>query len=466
MHGFALNDIFKIGIGPSSSHTMGPMHAAQHFMSNLEKMLGNGALKVSVTLHGSLAATGDGHGTPGAVTAGLVGHHYETVTLPDIESIWDTAIATGVMRSLSGHDIQFNPSHDVLRDMEPLASHPNGMTFRAWAGDALLDEKQYFSVGGGMVEDQMGHTLATSPLPVGDAPFPYKSMEELVRWCDQEKLSIAQLQARNEHFCSKREEHDPIAAKLWSVMSDCIDRGLSTEGQLPGGLNVKRRASTLWNRLLNNSHGDKAPANAAQRAMVYAMAVNEENAAGGRLVTAPTNGAAGIVPAVLRAHLDEHKLNEAGVNRHVSTFLRTATAIGGLFKMNASISGAEVGCQGEVGAAASMAAAGLTAAMGGSPRQIENAAEIAVEHCLGLTCDPIGGLVQVPCIERNGMGAVKAIAASDLALAGDGQFMISLDQVIDTVRETGKDMDSRYKETARGGLAIHGLKIPVTAVEC
>jgi len=200
--------------------------------------------------------------------------------------------------------------------------------------------------------------------------------------------------------------------------------------------------------------------------MVYAMAVNEENAAGGRLVTAPTNGAAGIVRAVLKAHLDEHQLNEAGVNRHVSVFLRTATAIGGLFKMNASISGAEVGCQGEVGAAASMAAAGLTAALGGTPRQIENAAEIAVEHCLGLTCDPIGGLVQVPCIERNGMGAVKAIAASDLALAGDGQFMISLDQVIETVRETGRDMDSRYKETARGGLAIHGLKIPVTAVEC
>ncbi len=466
MHGFALNDIFKIGIGPSSSHTMGPMHAAQHFMCNLEQNLGNGPLKVSVMLHGSLAATGDGHGTPGAVTAGLVGHHYDTVTLPDIESVWDTATATGVMRSLSGHDIHFDPSSDLLRDMEPLASHPNGMTFRAWIGDSLISEKQYFSVGGGMVEDHTGQALATSQSPAGDAPFPYRSMEELVRWCDQERLTIAQLQARNEHFCLKREEYDPVAAKLWNVMSDCIDRGLSAEGYLPGGLNVKRRASTLWNRLLNNSHGDKAPANAAQRAMVYAMAVNEENAAGGRLVTAPTNGAAGIVPAVLRAHLDEHKLNDAGVNRHVSTFLRTATAIGGLFKMNASISGAEVGCQGEVGAAASMAAAGLTAAMGGSSRQIENAAEIAVEHCLGLTCDPIGGLVQVPCIERNGMGAVKAIAASDLALAGDGQFMISLDQVIDTVRETGRDMDSRYKETARGGLAIHGLKIPVTAVEC
>ena len=466
MHGFALNDIFKIGIGPSSSHTMGPMHAAQHFMSNLEQNLGNGPLKVSVMLHGSLAATGDGHGTPGAVTAGLVGHHYDTVTLPDIESVWDTATATGVMRSLSGHDIHFDPSSDLLRDIEPLPSHPNGMTFRAWIGDSLISEKQYFSVGGGMVEDHTGQALATSQSPAGDAPFPYRSMEELVRWCDQESLTIAQLQARNEHFCLKREEYDPVAAKLWNVMSDCIDRGLSAEGYLPGGLNVKRRASTLWNRLLNNSHGDKAPANAAQRAMVYAMAVNEENAAGGRLVTAPTNGAAGIVPAVLRAHLDEHKLNDAGVNRHVSTFLRTATAIGGLFKMNASISGAEVGCQGEVGAAASMAAAGLTAAMGGSSRQIENAAEIAVEHCLGLTCDPIGGLVQVPCIERNGMGAVKAIAASDLALAGDGQFMISLDQVIDTVRETGRDMDSRYKETARGGLAIHGLKIPVTAVEC
>ncbi len=466
MHGFALNDIFKIGIGPSSSHTMGPMHAAQHFMCSVAHHLDAGRLRISVTLHGSLAATGDGHGTPGAVTAGLVGHHYETVTLPDIESIWHTATSSSVLRTLSGHTIEFNPTHDLLRDVEPLAAHPNGMTFRACLNDSQISERRYFSVGGGMVEDDLGQTLATSQLPDGDTPFPYRSMEELVRRCDREKLTIAQVQARNEHFCIKREEYDPSSAKLWDVMSDCIDRGLAAEGHLPGGLNVKRRASTLWNRLLNNSHGDKAPANAAQRAMVYAMAVNEENAAGGRLVTAPTNGAAGIVPAVLRAHLDEHKLNDAGVNRHVSTFLRTATAIGGLFKMNASISGAEVGCQGEVGAAASMAAAGLTAAMGGSPRQIENAAEIAVEHCLGLTCDPIGGLVQVPCIERNGMGAVKAIAASDLALAGDGQFMISLDQVIDTVRETGRDMDSRYKETARGGLAIHGLKIPVTAVEC
>ena len=237
MHGFALNDIFKIGIGPSSSHTMGPMHAAQHFMSNLGHDLGSRPLKVSVTLHGSLAATGDGHGTPGAVAAGLAGHSYETVTLPDIESIWDAATATGVMRSLSGNDIQFNPSSDLLRDMEPLASHPNGMTFRAWIGDSLIDEKQYFSVGGGMVEDHRGQTLATSLPSVGDAPYPYRSMEELVKWCDQEKLSIAQLQARNEQFCLKREEYDPIAAKLWTVMSDCIDRGLSTEGQLPGGWN-------------------------------------------------------------------------------------------------------------------------------------------------------------------------------------------------------------------------------------
>ena len=465
MIGLALNDIFKIGIGPSSSHTMGPMHAAHHFVGSLSPELLTIPLSIEVTLHGSLAATGDGHGTPGAITAGLAGYHYETVTLSDIEAMWQKATTHGHLRLDDRTQLDFNPEQHLYRDTVPLSNHPNGMTFRASAGGALVAETRYFSVGGGMVEDQHGHTLATSATQTRGGPFPYASMNELVDWCTRENLSIAQVQAANEHL-SLQLEHDAMSATLWSVMSDCIDRGLAAQGELPGGLHVKRRAGALWNRLLNNTQGDKAPANAAQRAMVYAMAVNEENAAGGRLVTAPTNGAAGIVPAVLKAHLDEHQLNEAGVNRHVSVFLRTATAIGGLFKMNASISGAEVGCQGEVGAAASMAAAGLTAALGGTPRQIENAAEIAVEHCLGLTCDPIGGLVQVPCIERNGMGAVKAIAASDLALAGDGQFMISLDQVIETVRETGRDMDSRYKETARGGLAIHGLKIPVTAVEC
>ena len=466
MQGFALNDIFKIGIGPSSSHTMGPMHAARHFLAQLGSLSDPGPFKVQVTLHGSLAATGDGHGTPGAVTAGLMGHHYETVTRPDIEAAWAKSVTDGRLVSLAGCSVEFNGERDLVRDTTPLAGHPNGMTFVAWKSDEQVAYAQYFSVGGGMVEDQNRVPLATTLTTHGPAPFPYRSMEELLALCEREKLSIAELQAKNEHLCLRHGKFDPMASKLWNVMSDCINRGLNTEGELPGGLKVQRRAALLWQRLLNNANSDKAPANASQRAMVYAMAVNEENAAGGRLVTAPTNGAAGIVPAVLLAHLDEHKLNDAGINRHVSTFLRTATAIGGLFKMNASISGAEVGCQGEVGAAASMAAAGLTAAMGGSPRQIENAAEIAVEHCLGLTCDPIGGLVQVPCIERNGMGAVKAIAASDLALAGDGQFMISLDQVIETVRETGKDMDSRYKETARGGLAIHGLKIPVTTVEC
>lgn len=466
MQGFALSDIFKIGIGPSSSHTMGPMHAAQHFQSGLDVCHATEPYRIEVTLHGSLAATGEGHGTPGAITAGLMGHHYDTVTLVDIELAWEIAMNTGRLQSLAGHSIQFKPTDALHRDTQPLPNHPNGMTFKAWRSNEFIAEAQYFSVGGGMVEDQEGRALATGDLVDDETPFPYASMDQLVAWCDSEDLSIAQLQAKNEHLCLRSESRDAHAITLWQVMSECIDRGLSTEGELPGGLRVKRRAAALWCRLLSNSQGGKAPANQVQRAMVYAMAVNEENAAGGRLVTAPTNGAAGIVPAVLRAHLDEHRLNSAGINRHVSTFLRTATAIGSLFKMNASISGAEVGCQGEVGAAASMAAAGLTAVMGGSPRQIENAAEIAVEHCLGLTCDPIGGLVQVPCIERNGMGAVKAIAASDLALAGDGQFMISLDQVIDTVRETGKDMDSRYKETARGGLAIHGLKIPVTAVEC
>ena len=465
MIGLALNDIFKIGIGPSSSHTMGPMHAAHHFIGSISPELLTKPLAIAVTLHGSLAATGDGHGTPGAITAGLAGFHHETVTLSDIHAMWQSATTLGQLSLESGAQLRFNPEQHLYRDTVPLSNHPNGMTFSASLQGNVVAETRYFSVGGGMVEDQHGHTLATSATQTRAGPFPYASMTELVDWCTRENLSIAQVQAANEHL-SLQLEHDAMSATLWSVMSDCIDRGLAAQGELPGGLHVKRRAGALWNRLLNNAQGDKAPANAAQRAMVYAMAVNEENAAGGRLVTAPTNGAAGIVPAVLKAHLDEHQLNEAGVNRHVSVFLRTATAIGGLFKMNASISGAEVGCQGEVGAAASMAAAGLTAALGGNPRQIENAAEIAVEHCLGLTCDPIGGLVQVPCIERNGMGAVKAIAASDLALAGDGQFMISLDQVIETVRETGRDMDSRYKETARGGLAIHGLKIPVTAVEC
>jgi len=254
-----------------------------------------------------------------------------------------------------------------------------------------------------------------------------------------------------------------MSDKLWSVMSDCIDRGLSAEGELPGGLKVKRRAATLWQRLLNNSHGDKAPANAAQRAMVYAMAVNEENAVGGRIVTAPTNGAAGIIPAVLKYYLHHCK---GASDDDVCRFLLTAGAIGILYKINASISGAEVGCQGEVGSACSMAAGALADALGGTPAQVENAAEIAMEHNLGLTCDPIGGLVQVPCIERNAMGAVKAISAARMALRGSGEHFVSLDQVIKTMRDTGRDMQDKYKETARGGLAINVLEVPVSLIEC
>jgi L-serine dehydratase len=466
MNGLCLDDIFKIGIGPSSSHTMGPMHAAKAFSDELIALAPPEPITIQVHLHGSLAATGDGHGTPGAIAAGLTGIHYTEATLPEIEATWAYACDTGCLVLANGVRVAFWPEQDLLKDPKPLSQHPNGMIFRAWSDQTLVLEREFFSVGGGMIENGRGETLAHTERPQLEAPFPYQNMAELHEWCEREKLSIAEVQAFNDHVNLRQIERDDLAVSLWQVMADCIDRGLSSEGELPGGLQVKRRAATLWQRLLNNSHGDRAPATAAQRAMVYAMAVNEENAAGGRLVTAPTNGAAGIVPAVLKAHLDEYSLNEKGIDRHVSVFLRTAAAVGGLFKLNASISGAEVGCQGEVGAAASMAAAGLTAALGGTPKQVENAAEIAVEHCLGLTCDPIGGLVQVPCIERNGMGAVKAIAATDLALAGDGTFKVTLDQVIDTVRETGRDMDSRYKETARGGLAIHGLKIPVTNVEC
>ncbi|GLY06976.1 L-serine ammonia-lyase [Actinoplanes sp. NBRC 101535] len=438
-------DLFSVGIGPSSSHTVGPMRAARMFSRHLTGM--PGLRTVRAELFGSLGATGHGHGTPKAVLLGLEGSDPETVDVGTADERAARIHEAGTLL-LPGGD---RTSVDlVLHRRRSLPGHPNGMIFTALGddGDELL-RKTYFSVGGGFVVDETSSGVRADDTSL---PYPFFSGAELLALTQVTGLSISRLMLANETAWRCPDQIRDGLLKIWSVMRDCVDAGLDAEGVLPGGLKVRRRAASTARQL--RAAGDPGPL-AMEWLTAYAMAVNEENAAGGRVVTAPTNGAAGIIPAVLRYYTDfVPGASDEGVVR----FLLTAGAIGMLFKENASISGAEVGCQGEVGSACAMAAAGLAEVLGGTPEQVENAAEIGMEHNLGLTCDPVGGLVQIPCIERNGMAAVKAVTAARMALRGDGRHHVSLDKVIKTMKETGADMKVKYKETARGGLAVNVIE--------
>ncbi|UCM90624.1 L-serine ammonia-lyase [Streptomyces marincola] len=445
-------DLFSIGIGPSSSHTVGPMRAAGMFARRLrnEGLLGRTAA-VRAELFGSLGATGHGHGTPKAVVLGLLGHAPDTVDPGSADEEAERVRGEGSLPLLGTHPVPFAPDTDlVLHRRRALPGHANGMTLRAAdEGGRTLLHKTYYSVGGGFVVDEDAVGSDRIRLDDTELPHPFRTGDELLRLTRETGLSVSGLMLENERAWRPEPEIRAGLLRVWRVMADCVDRGLRTEGILPGGLKVRRRAAASARRLRGEGQGAGL---AMEWVTLYAMAVNEENAAGGRVVTAPTNGAAGIIPAVLRYYLDfVPGADEDGVVR----FLLAASAIGMLFKENASISGAEVGCQGEVGSACSMAAGGLAEVLGGSPEQVENAAEIGIEHNLGLTCDPVGGLVQIPCIERNGMAAVKAITAARMALRGDGRHHVSLDKAIKTMKDTGADMSVKYKETARGGLAVN-----------
>ncbi|MFE2357404.1 L-serine ammonia-lyase [Streptomyces parvulus] len=445
-------DLFSIGIGPSSSHTVGPMRAARMFARRLrnEELLDSVA-SVRAELYGSLGATGHGHGTPKAVLLGLEGDSPRTVDVETADDRVETIRSSGRIRLLGEREIAFSYDDDmVLHRRETLPYHANGMTL--WAYDAEGAEvltKTYYSVGGGFVVDE--DAVGADRIVLDDTvlKYPFRTGDELLRLARETGLSISALMLENERAWRDEDEIRAGLLEIWQVMRACVDRGMTREGILPGGLKVRRRAANTARKL--RSEGDPQ-ALAMEWITLYAMAVNEENAAGGRVVTAPTNGAAGIIPAVLHYYMNfVPGADEDGVVR----FLLAAGAIGMLFKENASISGAEVGCQGEVGSACSMAAGALAEVLGGSPEQVENAAEIGMEHNLGLTCDPVGGLVQIPCIERNGMAAVKAVTAARMAMRGDGSHKVSLDKVIKTMKDTGADMSVKYKETARGGLAVN-----------
>jgi L-serine dehydratase len=452
-------ELFKIGIGPSSSHTVGPMRAALLFANSL-KQSGRLADTVAVKaeLYGSLGATGKGHSSDKAVLLGLQG---EAPDLVDVDTVADKLAAirgSGRIRLLGEKEIPFvETEHLLFYRRQSLPYHPNGMRFTAYGiDDAVIQSRVYYSVGGGFVVDE---DAAGTGRIVSDAtalPYPFKTGADLLALCRENQLSVSQLMMENEKAWRSEQETRSGLLRIWQVMQDCVRHGCETEGVLPGGLKLLRRAAALYRELSRQPEANlRDPLTTLDWVNLYALAVNEENAAGGRVVTAPTNGAAGIVPAVLHYyHRFISGANEDGVVR----FLLCAAAIGILYKENASISGAEVGCQGEVGVACSMAAGALTEVMGGTPEQVENAAEIGMEHNLGLTCDPIGGLVQVPCIERNAMGSVKAINAARMALRGNGMHFVSLDKVIKTMRETGADMKTKYKETARGGLAVNVIE--------
>ena len=453
-------DLFKIGIGPSSSHTVGPMRAATTFVHRLQR---DGALprtaRIRCELFGSLGATGKGHGSDKAVLLGLAGHAPDTVDVDAIPELLAEIRQHHRLKLDASHAIDFDDARDLVfnrRDSLPL--HANGMRFEAFdAQGAVVESRAYYSVGGGFVvseelaADGERHQRIAPDTTV--LPLPFHSGDDLLRQTQAQGISIAQLMRRNERHWRSDEDIDRGLQGIWQAMRDCVARGCRTEGILPGGFKVRRRAAAL-HATLQASAGESTtdPLQILDWVNLFALAVNEENAAGGRVVTAPTNGAAGIVPAVLHYYWRfVPGADEAGV----MDFLLTAGAIGILYKENASLSGAEVGCQGEVGVACSMAAGALCAVLGGTPGQVENAAEIGMEHHLGLTCDPVGGLVQIPCIERNAIAAVKALNAARMALRGDGSHFVSLDQVIKTMRETGADMMSKYKETARGGLAVN-----------
>tara|TARA_B110000003_G_scaffold83366_1_gene85218 strand:- start:4543 stop:5916 length:1374 start_codon:yes stop_codon:yes gene_type:complete len=447
-------DIFKVGIGPSSSHTMGPMVAAARFLDILR---GSpfAATGLQASLHGSLAFTGIGHATDRATILGLAGFEPDSYDHDKAEAALAAIRSTHSVAPPGLPQLAFDPKNDLQFDFGPnLPGHPNGMIIKATdaQGDVILQET-YYSVGGGFVMTETELTEDGSENTGAEVPYPFTTAADMLRMAETSGKTIAELKRANEMSCAGRDALRSGVARLWQVMSDCIDRGLTRDGILPGGLQVKRRAKGIHDALMAERGMNLAPPHTINDWMsVYAMAVNEENAAGGQVVTAPTNGAAGVVPAVIRYYLD----HVPGAQRsRVEDFLLTAAAIGGLVKFNASISGAEAGCQAEVGSASAMAAAGLCAVLGGSPEQVENAAEIALEHHLGMTCDPVKGLVQVPCIERNGLGAIKAVSAASLALRGDGTHLVPLDACIETMRQTGLDMSERYKETSLGGLAVN-----------
>ena len=450
-------DLFSVGIGPSSSHTVGPMRAAKLFADGLK---GGGLLssttRVQAELFGSLGATGRGHGSDKAVVLGLQGLDPETV---DTSTADDQVAAAALDAELligGHHRVDFNWDEDVvLHRRKSLPAHPNGMTFRALDHTgAVLNERSYYSIGGGFVVDGDADEDDRVVADTTVLPYNFSTADELLEICRREGMSISDVMLANELIWRREADLREKLLALWAVMRECVDNGCAAEGILPGGLNVRRRAPSLFQTLTADT-GVTDPLRAMEWVNLFALAVNEENAAGGRIVTAPTNGAAGIVPAVLHYYV---KFVPGADDDGVVRFLLTAAAVGILFKINASISGAEVGCQGEVGSACSMAAAGLCEVLGGTPEQVENAAEVGIEHNLGLTCDPVGGLVQIPCIERNAIASVKAINAARLSLHGDGSHKVSLDKAIKTMRETGADMKSKYKETSRGGLAVNVIE--------
>ncbi len=447
-------DMFKIGVGPSSSHTMGPMVAAARFLDQLRASPFN-AKGVKASLHGSLAFTGVGHATDRATILGLAGFAPATYNREKADAALDRIRETRKLEPERLKPLAFDPESDIVFDYGPaLPGHANGMILMATdaQGDIILQET-YFSVGGGFVLTEAELAAGKDTDDGAPVPYPFKSAKEMLRMCAETGLGIADLKRRNELSRLDAAALDRGIEQIWEVMNRCIERGLISEGILPGGLNVRRRAKGIHDALqAERGRNINAPHTINDWMSTYAMAVNEENAAGGQVVTAPTNGAAGVIPATIRYWLD----HVPGASRSkISDFLLTAAAIGGLIKFNASISGAECGCQAEVGSAAAMAAAGLAAVLGGTPEQVENAAEIALEHHLGMTCDPVRGLVQVPCIERNGLGAIKAVSAASLSLRGDGSHLVPLDAAIETMRQTGEDMSERYKETSLGGLAVN-----------
>ncbi|MES0825220.1 L-serine ammonia-lyase [Ruegeria sp. SCP11] len=447
-------DMFKVGIGPSSSHTMGPMVAAARFLDMMRASPFEFA-GLRGSLHGSLAFTGVGHATDRATILGLAGFVPDTYDNDKAEAALAEITATHTVSPEGLPTLQFDPKTDLIFDYENnLPGHANGMILMATdaQGDVIL-RQVYYSVGGGFVltEEELAEGKDTNDGP--PVPYPFHSAAEMLEMARDSGKTIAQMKRENEIARGCANSFAKGTARLWEVMNNCIERGLKTDGILPGGLNVRRRAKGIHEALLaERGMNLNAPHTINDWMSVYAMAVNEENAAGGQVVTAPTNGAAGTMPAVLRYYLDHVP---GSSESHVEDFLLTAAAIGGLVKYNASISGAEAGCQAEVGSASAMAAAGLCAVMGGTPEQVENAAEIALEHHLGMTCDPVAGLVQVPCIERNGLAAIKAVSAASLALRGDGKHFVPLDSVIETMRQTGHDMHEKYKETSLGGLAVN-----------
>lgn len=446
-------DLFSIGIGPSSSHTVGPMRAANAFMQQCTPHLDNIA-RIQTELFGSLSFTGKGHGSDKAVINGLCGRQPETIEPDEAIACMHAVIDNQQLPLANGQTLSFDYATDIIfHQKELLPKHANGLRFNAYDNQQHVILSQiYYSIGGGFIVTDACFGQAQGDL--ANPPYPFNTAKELLTLCEKHQLTISELMWKNER-CTRNDDtiRDDLL-QLYQIMSDCIERGCQHEGVLPGGLNVKRRAPELYRKLKSRSvqHSTLEHDDVMSYLNLYAMAVNEENAAGGRIVTAPTNGAAGVIPAVLQYYRHFHsKTNDDGI----INFLLTAAAVGILCKKGASISGAEVGCQGEVGSASAMAAAGLCAALGGSIYQIENAAEIAMEHHLGMTCDPVKGLVQIPCIERNAMGAVKSVNAARLALIGDGQHRVSLDEVIATMKQTGFDMMSIYKETSQGGLAVN-----------